>query len=431
MHLSTRKLITVVTRLRTINVGNEALSNELLNLVRSEFLDFHVCALERAPRFLDKYSTKGLSADISKALIEFETWAQKIVSICKDQSLNVDLDQLKSSEVSLVRTSKTPRWKPLIDSKLGIRKTMSSLGLHDKEMKNRLSVYKSSSITILNPAGEFNFVSIDPPLRMLLELRVAQLLGSRAGVVNFSFETPNSYIAELFAKIMNKFDFICVRDSLSLQHLLESGLNPEKAVVIADLAFLTQPEPAEKGREIAESLGIDLKLKTAALVINSKIVTSRLDQWKKVVEKLNRDFDQVILLSNEISSDLPFLKSLQKINPFIKLVLAQLNYKDYASLLGSIDLVISTRLHSSVLSMVSGTFVIPIEPLKCKIKGLLKDVNYPISTSNLNDTRWTLDVCDLLKASFSEEEYNELSNLVNVARSKIRSDYKFLLSSIL
>jgi hypothetical protein len=40
-----RQLVTVVTRLKTLNVGNEALSSELIRLAQNKLSNYKICAL--------------------------------------------------------------------------------------------------------------------------------------------------------------------------------------------------------------------------------------------------------------------------------------------------------------------------------------------------------------------------------------------------
>jgi hypothetical protein len=181
----------------------------------------------------------------------------------------------------LSRQPKTPSWKPFLDKNLHITGFRARLGFYDEEMLNRLNIYRASAITILNPAGELNPQSIEPPLRMFLELRVAQILGSKVGVVNFSYEIPDIFISKLFTTIMNEFDFIRVRVSLSLQNLVENGLYPDKSAVISDLAFLTKFESTEVSTNFANKF--DILLNSSALVVNGGLVVVKLMNGLKLL----------------------------------------------------------------------------------------------------------------------------------------------------
>ncbi|MBL1209496.1 polysaccharide pyruvyl transferase family protein [Geminocystis sp. GBBB08] len=418
-----RSLVTVVTRLKTTNIGNEALSSELISLIKNKFPNYKICPLERAPRFLDQYYSTMLSKDLATALKQFEYWAQFIAKKISFIS-PITLDKDFSSSVTLIRKNRTPSWKPFIEKKLHLRALKSRLGLYDDEMLKRLAIYQFSTLTILNPGGEFQPKSIESALKILLELRVAQILGSKVGIVNFSYEIEDEFISMFFIKIISQFDFIRVRDSLSLQNLVSRGLDKNTASVIGDLVFLTEPESQDISNSLTQKFNITPN--TVAVVINTVLGTSSINDWARIINFLKEKYNDVALISNEISSDFPILQSISRLTP-TRIISEQFSYRTYAALLRNFDLVVSSRLHTMILSMLVNTTVVPIEPLNSRMKGQMEDIKYPIPVTSVFETDWTSQVIEIINSTTLDKKLKQkISELVEEQKVKISQDFNFL-----
>jgi polysaccharide pyruvyl transferase WcaK-like protein len=65
-----------------------------------------------------------------------------------------------------------------------------------------------------------------------------------------------------------------------------------------------------------------------------------------------------------------------------------LDYAGYAALLGSFDIVISSRLHTCVLALCAGTYVIPVETGTFKLSGFFSQIGLPDAAIPLNVSGW-------------------------------------------
>lgn len=91
---------------------------------------------------------------------------------------------------------------------------------------------------------------------------------------------------------------------------------------------------------------------------------------------MKQNFAEVFVISNDISSDLPFFECLSQKVP-MKIISEQLSYKQYSALLKNFDLIISNRLHTTILSIVSRQFF-----------KLLNIVNYSSTRRECNVCGW-------------------------------------------
>lgn len=417
-----RNLITAITRVKTVNIGNEALSSELMRLLSGIAADRgqQATALERAPRHLAQFTWRKLHSNPVNAIDQVERWASQLSQITPDLSVIVP-----ERSIELVFEQAQDSRVIALKERLQLRRWAARAGAYKSEFAQRLGLYARSSNVILNPAGELNPQSIDPPLRMLTELRAAQKMGARVGVINFSFEIPEPSIGSLFAGLFNRFDFIAVRDHLSHAVLVEAGVNAAHVKVIPDLAFMTEPEAPAIGRKLAEELGIAPG--TIAVIVNGRTGTSTVKDWSVVVASIREAGHPVILLSNELSSDLLFARELAK-NSGARLIERQFSYRTYAALLRELRLVVSNRLHTAVLSMVAGTPVIAVEPIFRRIQGVMEEVGHPYAVPCVRKPNWATETVALVQKALSDEVAlrDQLPEMVLAARRRISAGYSKL-----
>ena len=418
-----RKHITVMTRLRTLNIGNEALSNELLKVIQANFPDSALVPLERAPRFLAQYRFSDLPKNLERALGKFESWAENLAQRGISQPYT-EPSHGNAKNISLVLAKAVSPLEISIKEKLQLRRFASKAGIYDREFNSRLALHSRAKLAILNPAGELNPKSIDPPLRMLLELRAAQLMGAKAGVVNFSVELPDSFTNDLFGSIFALFDFISVRDHQSREVLLRSGVPAEKLKTTGDLAFLAEPD-FDEGKAIAKRLGISAK--TIALVANGKFGSSRIQEWAELAHRLHDQGHDLVVLSNELSSDIPFAEKLARFAP-VRVIPEQFSYRQYAGLLAQLRLVISSRLHTSVLALVAGTPAVPIELIARRIKGVMEEINYPLGVPLCTESNWVEEAMKNVSTILDNElAFRErITAIVDTSRHGIRDSWNNL-----
>lgn len=372
--------ITLVTRIKTLNIGNEALSSELIKIV-SDCSDDEVLALERAPNHLSQFSFSQLRG---KNDFEIDSivnkWIDKIVGLCHGE-----LQDFKNS-VELVYKVSEPKVISKIRSKLKLRGWLAKTGYYSKQYSDRLKNFSESRVVLLNPAGELNPMSIDPPLRMLVELLAAKELGAKVGVTNFSYEIDNLDVNKVLVNLFNRMDFIYVRDQLSLNLLVNLGVDESLLRLVPDLVFMSEPEFNSKEIDnICKEYGIDHS--SVIVVINGKTGLSDVKDWAKVVDVLRDRGLKPIVMSNELSSDIKFAMELKKIS-CVDVVEKQFSYKIYSEVVSRANFIVSNRLHTSILALTANTPVIPVEPILRKIRGVFGDFDYPLNVPSVREDGW-------------------------------------------
>lgn len=414
----TQNLITAVTRIRTVNIGNEALSAELMRLLERKAASRgqSAVALERAPRHLAQFVRSSLSNDPAKATKAVTGWVQRLTritpAVTPPPANRIELYFERGQSKGLLK----------FKARLQLRRWAALAGLYQTEFAQRLGVYGRSSCVVLNPAGELNPESIDPPLRMLTELLAAKKVGSRVGVINFSYEITEPHIAPLFARLFEQCDFICVRDALSLEVLADAGVSRSRLHLVPDLVFMTEPEFSDNDTALAQSLGIDRN--TVAVVVNGKTGLSKVEDWTALIERIRSIGKKVVLLSNELSSDIAFLEELSR-QSGATLIQEQYSYRQYAALLSQLSLVVSNRLHTCVLAMTAGTPVVAIEPILRKVRGALADLQYPLPVPSVREPGWVDAAWESVQIALRNRELlqQQIAHLLEGARARIVEGY--------
>lgn len=166
--------------------------------------------------------------------------------------------------------------------------------------------------------------------------------------------------------LLDEFSQIFVRDTFSIKFLKSKGI---KAAYMPDLAFLLKPKKTDLLERLAKREGTELYTKKVGIVLNAHLM-QREDMlvreslvFQKVCQDLARVADSVSAsfvffpmstgmphddrISNGIvASKCKFYKK----NLFIA---DRLSVEETLDLVSSLDVVISTRLHASIFSMVS------------------------------------------------------------------------------
>lgn len=406
-----RNAITIITRIKTVNIGNEALSTELIKTVSRMNPKYVIRAIERAPMHLASISY----SKVKKPVDEFsygviDGWAKNLSSIKAREAQN------HANEVELIFRKSEPKKISAIRSHLNLRGYLASLGFYKRDFGSRIGNFSESALVLLNPAGELNPKSIDPPLRMFSELLAAKKCGARVGLVNFSFEIDDPDVIKLFVSIFNHIDFIYVRDSLSFGLLEKSGVDLRIMKLVPDLAFMTTINSGdEQAKQICLRYGVDKN--SAVIVINGKTGLSAVSDWVEIVNELRGRGFKPIVMSNELSSDIGFARELQALTN-IDVLNEQFSYQTYSTLLGNSGLVVSNRLHTCILALVAGALVVPVEPIMRKIRGLFADMNYPISVPSVREEGWVGEVIENIDKIL--EQKSEIKSQMDIEISKIR-----------
>ncbi|MBP2025972.1 polysaccharide pyruvyl transferase CsaB [Peptoniphilus stercorisuis] len=184
----------------------------------------------------------------------------------------------------------------------------------------------------------------------------------------------------LTKRILNKVDFINVRDNQSKRYLSDMGINRD-ILVTTDTVFGINKPSLEDGKELLEKLGIDKNKKNIALtIINWKGYRKRtVEEIIKTVEKIKEKEDVNIILIPffyhvDLDIETEIYNKLKKKYDNIYLVKEYLHIERYLSLVGNMDIMLSMRLHGLIFATLMGAYPIGIS-YDPKIDGLMKELN--------------------------------------------------------
>lgn len=179
--------------------------------------------------------------------------------------------------------------------------------------------------------------------------------------------------------ILNRVDFINVRDSQSKRQLREIGVNRE-VLVTTDTVFGIDKPNSSRGRQLLENLGVkDNKINICLTIINWK------NYGNRTIEEINKTINILVKNKNLNIILVPFfyhvdLDIQNKIYENFKnednvfLLKEYLHVNDYLSLIGNMDIVLSMRLHGLIFASLMGAYPIGIS-YDPKIDGFMKELN--------------------------------------------------------
>jgi polysaccharide pyruvyl transferase WcaK-like protein len=398
--------IVLISKTKTQNQGNQALSIAWRDYLSQRFPGAQVRLLERAPRFLKRYDLATLKAarDPVAAFDEIarDLLRQMPATFGKDPSVwDVHHDFGQKQVVRFL-------W---LRQMLRVRNRIAALGLNSKEYLDRLAYMTSANLVVVNPAGEFYPAATDTGLHYLLETRCAQLAGCRTAFVNCSFEVSDSTLIALSEHVFRHCDVLQFRDSESLEYYKKHG-GTKTPLIVPDGALLSAIEPpAAKG-------GRGLGLAINALQVDAHNLGGK---WDALLDELTGQ-GHVTLTSNEWSTDFPFWKKyLSRKN--VSCDGEQLDYAAYSRSLAEYDVVVSSRLHTCILGLVSGAAVIPVETGTFKLTGFFNQIGMPGEPVRMGDGAWDKKILERIQAVRADRKGRvRLQNQhVAAARNTIRA----------
>lgn len=183
----------------------------------------------------------------------------------------------------------------------------------------------------------------------------------------------------LTRSILNKVDYISLRDNLSKEYLDELGVKNNNIKVTADPVFTLKPSEENKVMEILRNEGIPL---------DKPIVGISIRRWKddeKVLIELKKTIDyliskkkvNVILIPMHYKEDFDISKRLLELTNFEGCFILKNEYpvENLLGIIKKMDLIISMRLHTLIYaaSQVTPMIGIVYDP---KVEGFLKELEY-------------------------------------------------------
>ena len=374
--------VLLITKTSTQNQGNQALSQAWLSLLRESFPAHNVAALERMPAYLKRFQTAQLRAE-SDVIAEFDSWARELARL-PAQTPKPSTTQIRH----VPGITQATRFMG-VRKYLAPRARLARMGYGRTDYASRVSAIRAARLLIINPAGEFQVDASDTALAYLLEMRVGQLVGARTAMVNLSLEVRHPAVRAITAHVLNQADLVEFRDSASAREFSSMG-GVVDALVLPDAAVLTRTQPTGTHRDGNPN-------RKVALAINGlQAKSAGLNRdWTELIEKLQAAAIQPVLVSNEWSTDEPFWRALVERHG-LESEGRDLDYLGYASLLGEFDVVLSSRLHTCVLALCSGTRVVPVETGTFKLSGFFDQIGLAGTPIALGTPGWIQEATDRL-----------------------------------
>jgi polysaccharide pyruvyl transferase WcaK-like protein len=254
---------------------------------------------------------------------------------------------------------------------VGFRRNLARFGLIERdEAFSTVSLCGRVNLLMWNPAGEFHPTgNRDQTFRLLLLIRIAQQLGVATAIVNHSLEISDSLLREVVGHVYRHASHICVR------------------------------EPIPDG-----SIG---------LAINATEAMRGIDEWDSLLTQLKRFGRPLVFVSNAMQGDLAFGSRLMSRHGGITIA-RQPSYLELRDLYRKMSVVISSRLHASILSLCAGAPVVTLEPSVFKLSAIMQQLNYPIATDKLTSSGWSDRVSRNVELALARREW-----LVNSANGAL------------
>jgi polysaccharide pyruvyl transferase WcaK-like protein len=390
-----RQRVLLISRLVTQNAGNEALSKELIRYVTESLPHAEVRALDRYPRYFEQFGLAKLGSDLVPA---FDALAEELIRKFPQGGAPLP-DRPRTSPrpgagaegpatAAMVRLDETARELsgPLkrLKRSLGVRRRLAAAGLIERDATSiAIAACATSDLVIWNPAGEVRPTptSADHVVRLLLLLRIAQLSGRKTAVINHSLELGDDRLQRLVAHVYSKFDYVGIRDAQSLAVATSVGLSAERIHESPDLVFLASRQPRGLGgRDPNGPIG---------LAINGLESLAGSDEWKPFMEGLKHFGRPLLLVSNAMNHDLEFSRHLAELAGGGHVVTHQPNYEALRGYYRKCSVLVSSRLHASILALCEGVPVVTIEPSVFKLTAIFDQMGYPLKTDRLQHAGWS------------------------------------------
>jgi polysaccharide pyruvyl transferase WcaK-like protein len=384
----------LITKLKTTNIGNQALSDEVIKLYEKHPERLTVSG---RPEGLFGYSIEKLVGS-DNPVAKFERWADNLVANLK-HTVATNEFKANTSRVELLSFDnfkvKNDKWFQRV--KNIFRRYVHAESIFAKAYAKRFAKISSVNAIIYSGAGEVGDNNIF--LRQLLELRVAQKLNIKTYAINQSVEVVESPMKEICGFVYQKMNLIVVRGDVSKNNMIAIGVPGEKIKCYPDSAFLNpNPSPA-----MVKEMKQHYKIVTPAVGINATKVASDMNAWKAITGLLKSLGYNLYFISNDPFGDKEIGEKLAAqfgLIPIIEFI----DYPKYAALMTNFEFVISCRLHTNELSLTAGTPIIPIEGSHFKTREVFSLVKYPIPVTNALTPEWKEEIMKHIKTLHQKDQ---------------------------
>jgi len=359
----TREIL-LITRVRTLNKGNQALSTAWVSMLERAFPGTSLRVLERRPRHLlqHRLSDLGKARDPYRAFDELTT---RLAKLAPGPAFAGPVRDI--ADIVLDEDIPSPTRHVGLRQRLNLRGLVARAGYYADEYRYRLSACQRAALVVVNPAGEFFPREPAAAFYHLLDADVARKLGVPTAIVNHTMDITDPVLRAIIPRIYRELDLVGFRDTASVEAFEKMGGDMSNVVVTPDLALITEFRGAPVKRT-----------GTVAIAINAPEAAANgyLPHWEETIAAVRGTGLQVELISNELPFDLPFYALLQQRFRDLPIAGAGMPHDQYCQLLAGYDLVITSRMHTAILAMVSGTPVVPVEGASFKITGLFRELGF-------------------------------------------------------
>jgi polysaccharide pyruvyl transferase WcaK-like protein len=405
--VSTQEVV-LITRVRTLNKGNQALSAAWLGLVKQAFPGTSIRLLERRAQHLAQYTLQQISRarDPFRA---FDALTTQLARLAPGPDFvapvtgehRVVLDERLAGEIRFER----------LRQRVNLRGWLARAGRYRHDYRARLAAFQRARLVVINPAGEFFPRSPEPAFYYLIDAHVAHKLGRPTAIVNHTMDIDDATLRALVPRVYRDLALVGFRDSKSIDAFRAMGGDTHNVVVSPDLALLSRAAPAQARRR-----------GTVAIAINVPEAAARgyAAQWIDVVRSLRAANVDVVLVSNEVPADDSFYQQIRR-ELGVRFEGLGLDFDRYAALLGTFDAVVSSRMHTVILAMVGGTAVVPVEGASFKITGLFQEIGLDIPVTRPSTPGWASEVVERTLATIPgrDAQVAQITSRLSAIRTRI------------
>lgn len=364
------KKVLLVTKLKSTNLGNNALSMELIEMFQKHLGSDNLNTSGR-PTGLYGYDFDALKASNNPVQL-FETWADAVVKKYKKVGGHNKTFQAKvhSFEITHVDQLKLEGLKALLRP---LKRKLDKLKLFSKSYVKRLDNIVAADYLIYSGAGEVGDNHVF--LRQLLELRVAQKLGTKTAAVNQSVVVRHEAMLKIVGLVYGNMTRVVVRGLLSKENIVKAGVPDNIVHIVADTAINSTCDMSKVKKN--GKVGFNI-------TPNSKIT---MEDAKKIIDKLKSYNREIVFVTNEPSGDAELMKKVQAEFGIEPLTISN-DYQEYTQKIADLEYVISARLHTNVMSLAVNVPIIAFEGNGWKTRELFDHFQYPIPTIKPYENNW-------------------------------------------
>jgi polysaccharide pyruvyl transferase WcaK-like protein len=384
------KKIFIISKNKTTNLGNVALTSELIKLYEARRRKDESFIFAGRPDGLNLVNYEKFMASRDHMKL-FQTWVDKVLSARRGEPVwNEGSSKQDVTYVTHVtRLNKSPRVSRLkLFAKRLLMRDVSA------QYVQRLSIASAADLVLYSGAGEVGDDVV--LLRQLVELAVLQSTGVKTCAINQSINIRNEKMMQVCGSVYSKMECVVVRGTRSKAKLEEMGVRSERIFVCPDTAILTKPAKPQTPKNC---VGINFTPFTRFSV----------DVMRDAIALLKGLNYEVLFVTNDRHADQKIIEFFK--NEFgIEATGGAGDHKSFSDLLSGFKFIISSRLHTNVIALSAGVPVVPIEGHFYKTMEMFDLFQYPLPVIDKNIEGWELKIVN--HVHLMEQNYDQYRRLI-------------------